>query len=167
MIIKKKPQKPAQYSINTRNVELESTTGNKVNSLIGVLLFVISVLLMTVTAPIGFLYGLFYEIYRKGWDGMGEYCLKVAVSIDQLGNVIMQHLLNALWITKDGYKFGNPDETISSAIGKNLEKGTLTPFGKFIDRFLDTIDPNHSLNSIDYYIQPVEDDKQELLAEDE
>ncbi|NER10594.1 NUDIX domain-containing protein [Muriicola jejuensis] len=30
----------------------------------------------------------------------------------------------------------------------------LTGFGKFIDGFLDAIDPNHSLNSIDYYVEP-------------
>ncbi|QBA65646.1 NUDIX domain-containing protein [Muriicola soli] len=30
----------------------------------------------------------------------------------------------------------------------------LTRFGRGIDSFLDVIDPNHSLNSIDYYIEP-------------
>ncbi len=32
----------------------------------------------------------------------------------------------------------------------------LTVFGNVIDQFLDTIDPNHSLNSIDYYMEPSE-----------
>jgi ADP-ribose pyrophosphatase YjhB (NUDIX family) len=30
----------------------------------------------------------------------------------------------------------------------------LTVFGNWIDQLLDTIDPDHSLNSIDYYIEP-------------
>jgi ADP-ribose pyrophosphatase YjhB (NUDIX family) len=68
----------------------------------------------------------------------------------------MQHLLNLLWIKKGGYLFGNRDETISSALGRNKKLGMLTIFGKGIDAFLDAIDPNHSLNSIDYYVEPSE-----------
>src|SRR5690554_4338064 len=126
----------------------------KVNPLIGILLFVISVLLFVVTVPFGFLYGLLHGLLKKGITGIGEYLLKVAISIDQLGNVAMQHPLNVLWIKKSGYKFGNRDETISSALGRNNKLGTLTTFGKFIDKFLDLIDKDHSLNSIDYYIEP-------------
>ena len=55
---------------------------------------------------------------------------------------------------KRGYKFGNRDETISSALGRNKRLGTLTRFGIFIDKILDKLDPDHSLNSIDYYIEP-------------
>ena len=131
----------------------------KVNPLIGVFLFLISVVLMLITGPIGFIYGIFYNLFTRGLSGMGEYFLKIALSIDQLGNVIMQHILNQFWIKKDGYPFGNRDETISSALGKNKALGTLTAFGKFIDQILDWIDPNHSLNSIDYYVQPARDSK--------
>lgn len=122
--------------------------------LIGVLLFFISVLLLLITGPLGLIYGLFYTLFKGGLKGPSEYLLKIAVSIDQLGNVLMQHLLNLLWIRKGGYPFGNRDETISSALGRNKKLGMLTVFGKGIDRFLDTIDPNHSLNSIDYYVEP-------------
>lgn len=118
------------------------------------MLFFISLVLLVVTGPIGFLYGVFYTLFNKGITGLGEYLLKIAISIDQLGNVMMQHLLNLLWIKKGGYPFGNRDETISSALGRNKKLGMLTPFGRGIDSFLDTIDPNHSLNSIDYYIEP-------------
>ena len=126
----------------------------KVNPLIGILLFVISVLLFVVTVPFGFLYGLLHGLLKKGITGIGEFLLKIAISIDQLGNVAMQHLLNLLWIKKGGYKFGNRDETISSALGRNNKLGTLTIFGTLIDAFLDWIDKDHSLNSIDYYIEP-------------
>lgn len=126
----------------------------KANPLIGILLFLISVLLFVVTVPFGFVYGLLYGLFKKGITGVGEFLLKIAISIDQLGNVAMQHPLNILWIKKSGYKFGNRDETISSALGRNNKLGTLTTFGKFIDKFLDLIDKDHSLNSIDYYIEP-------------
>lgn len=127
----------------------------KVNPIIGILLFLISFVLLLTTGPLGFLYGLLYGLFTKGFRGLGEYLLKIAVSIDQMGNVLMQHLLNLLWVKKGGYLFGNRDETISSALGKNKAQGTLTGFGKLIDGILDLIDPNHTLNSIDYYVQPV------------
>ncbi|HLT51329.1 MAG TPA: hypothetical protein VKZ93_05195 [Arenibacter sp.] len=126
----------------------------KANPLIGILLFLISVLLFVLTVPFGFLYGLLHGLLKKGVTGIGEFLLKIAISIDQLGNVAMQHLLNLLWIKKGGYKFGNRDETISSALGRNNKLGTLTVFGSLIDVFLDWIDKDHSLNSIDYYIEP-------------
>ena len=126
----------------------------KTHPLIGGLLFLISIVLLVFTGPLGFLYGLLYNLFKRGITGAGEYLLKIAVSVDQLGNVLMQHLLNLLWIRKGGYPFGNRDETISSALGRNKRLGMLTGFGKAIDRFLDTIDPNHSLNSIDYYVEP-------------
>lgn len=126
----------------------------KVNPFIGVLLFLISIVLLAVTGPIGFVYGLFNNLFKKGFKGIGEYLLKIAISIDQLGNVMMQHLLNTLWVKKGCYNFGNRDETISSALGRNKNLGTLTGFGNWIDKLLDVIDPDHSLNSIDYYIEP-------------
>jgi 8-oxo-dGTP pyrophosphatase MutT (NUDIX family) len=128
----------------------------KANPLIGILLFVISIVLLVITGPIGFVYGLLHSLFTKGFRGLGDYLLKIAISIDQLGNVLMQFLLNVLWIKKEGYKFGNRDETISSALGRNNKLGTLSGFGKVVDKFLDFIDPNHTLNSIDYYIEPSE-----------
>nr|WP_299070339.1 hypothetical protein [uncultured Allomuricauda sp.] len=124
------------------------------NPVIGVLLFFISIILMILTGPIGLLYGFLQQLLTKGLHGIGEFALKMAISIDQLGNVMMQHLFNLLWIKEGGYEFGNRDETISSALGKNKQLGTLSGFGKLIDSILDFIDPDHSLNSIDYYIQP-------------
>ncbi len=128
----------------------------KANPVIGLLLFLISIVLFAISGPLGFIYGILHSLFTKGFRGVGEYLLKIAISIDQLGNVQMQHLLNVLWIKEGGYKFGNRDETISSALGRNNKLGTLTGFGRMIDKFLDLIDPDHSLNSIDYYIEPSE-----------
>jgi len=141
MIFKKQPEQSAK----------------KVNPLFGFLLFLISILLLVLTGPIGFLYGCCHGLLTRGITGIGEYLLKVSISIDQLGNVLMQHLLNALWVREGGYLFGNRDETISSALGKNKTQQTLTGFGRLIDSILEFIDPNHSLNSIDYYVEPVKE----------
>lgn len=125
----------------------------KTNPFIGILLFFVSVILMVLTAPMGLAYGILHAFFTDFLPGIGDYCMKMAVSVDQLGNVIMQHLLNLLWINKDGYKFGNSDETISSALGKNVRMDTLTGFGKMINAMLDFIDPNHTLDSIEYEVK--------------
>lgn len=126
----------------------------KVSAFIGLILFVISLILMALTGPLGFIYGIFHALFSRGFSGIGEFLLRIAISVDQLGNVIMQHLLNVLWVKKGGYQFGNRDETISSVLGKNKKNGNLTRLGIAIDKILDFIDPNHSLDSIDYYVQP-------------
>lgn len=136
--------------------EVDGGKAKKTNPLIGLLLLLISIILLFTTGMFGFIFGLFYQLFTKGLKGVGEYALKIAISIDQLGNVIMQHLFNLVWIKKGGYKFGNRDETISSVLGKNKQLDMLTGFGKAIDKLLDAIDPGHSLNSIDYYIEPLD-----------
>ena len=50
---------------------------------------------------------------------------------------------------RNGYKFGNVNETISSTWGKNQRDGTLSLFKKVICKILDTIDKNHCEKSID------------------
>lgn len=130
------------------------TSPKKRNPFTGFLLLIISIILFITTCPFGLIFGFFHKFFTAGFNGVSAYYLKIAISIDQLGNVLMQHFLNALWIKKDGYKFGNRDETISSAIGKNKQKNTLTSFGIWMDTLLDTIDSNHSLNSIDYFVEP-------------
>ncbi len=136
----------------TKNKNQENE--RKANPFMGILLFIISIVLLVVTGPIGIIYGFFYSLFTRSVSGIGEYFLEIAISIDQLGNVMMQHFLNLIWIRKNGYKFGNRDETISSVIGKNLKSDTLTGFGKLLNRVLNSLDPNHSLNSIDYFIEP-------------
>ncbi len=125
----------------------------KAKPFIGILLFIISIILFITTTPFGLVYGMGYSIYKRFLKGLGNFYLEIAISIDQLGNVIMQHILNALWLKKGGYKFGNKDETISSVLGKNELQNTLTKFGKFVVYILDKIDEGHVFNSIDYYVE--------------
>ena len=78
-----------------------------------------------------------------------KYFKDIALSLDQLGNVICQHLFNICLIKKTGYKFGNPDETISSVLGKNYVNKTLTKVGYLLSLMLHKVDKNHVINSID------------------
>ena len=62
-------------------------------------------------------------------------------------------------IKKGGHRFGNYNETISSAIGKNIVIGKLSMFGYFVNKLLDSIDSNHSVESINKKIvESVSDD---------
>jgi len=70
---------------------------------------------------------------------IGKYLLNILISIDQLGNVFVG---------------GDPDETISSRLGKLKVKygGRIPwrrPVAKLIDIGLDKIDPGHSKDAIE------------------
>ena len=70
---------------------------------------------------------------------IGKWMLNILISIDQLGNTIAG---------------GDPDETISSRLGKLKVKhgGRIPwrrPLSKIIDWGLDKIDPNHSIDAIE------------------
>lgn len=85
-----------------------------------------------------------------GFHNLADYLLEVAQSIDQFGNVVCADLFDITLIKKGSiHKFGNPDETISSVLGKNKVSGTLSRTGKVVDWILDKIDPNHSIKSIE------------------
>lgn len=119
----------------------------------GFLLFIISVILTILTVPLGALYTLIKFSFKLKFIALfkiiNAYFYKIALSLDQLGNVSMQYILNDLLITKEGYKFGDEDETISSVLGKNEKLDTLTKTGIFLNTILNRIDPDHSLNSIE------------------
>ena len=87
--------------------------------------------------------------------------MKMAISVDQLGNVTCVSVFNRILVRdrlcdkKTGLmrsfeRFGNPDETISSVLGKNKIAGTLTWLGRAIAWILDKIDDNHCVKSIGY-----------------
>ena len=92
------------------------------------------------------------QLFFGKLKSLSVYFLEVAISIDNTGNVMMQHLLNDFLLIKqkETYYFGNKKETISSVIGKNSLTNTLSPLGKALNAFLNWIDKDHSFNSIIY-----------------
>lgn len=71
-----------------------------------------------------------------------------AINLDKFGNREFRTLFNKLLILEDGCKFGNIYETISSVLGRNELKGTLSKTGKVIVWILDKIDKDHCFKSI-------------------
>jgi len=86
----------------------------------------------------------------EGFLNVSQYLREVAVSVDQLGNVVCSDLFDVTLIKrKQGYRFGNPDETISGVLGKNQRLNTLSKVGKALNFILNKLDPNHSIKSIE------------------
>ena len=112
----------------------------------GIILNIIASILSFIFQPFFFMYSLSQVKRIEEWD---KYNFDVAVSKDQLNNVRGQHFFNDVLFKEDGYKAGKPDETISSCIGKNKRKNTLTLLGKLVDLILNKIDNNHSIKSIE------------------
>ena len=71
-----------------------------------------------------------------------------AVNLDRFGNSEFRTLFNLTLKKKEGYKFGNMEETISSVLGKNQRDNTLSFAVKVLVFILDTIVKNHCKKSI-------------------
>lgn len=66
-----------------------------------------------------------------------------ARNIDVWANAEFKALWNAELKTKTGYKFGVIGETISEALQRNCEMGTLTKRGKKLYKIINRIDRGH------------------------
>lgn len=115
----------------------------------GFILFVIAFILIIILTPIGMIFTTIKCIFEYDLTSINRYYKDIAISLDQLGNVVMAGLMNIVLIKGEEHLFGNPDETISSVIGKNKVDNTLTLSGKILDWILNKIDTNHSIDAIE------------------
>lgn len=90
----------------------------------------------------------FFVVVFTSKDHAKGYFRSTAVNIDKFGNREFRKLWNLTLRKSSGYEFGNVEETISSALGKNQRDGTLSRTGRVLCWILDKIDKNHSLKSI-------------------
>jgi hypothetical protein len=117
--------------------------------MIGLILFILSTFLASVIYPIGFVYSIVLTLFKSGYKTLDDYLFNCALATDQHANVFLAKLFNDVMIKTGGHKFGNPDETISSVLGKNKLMSKLSLFGKFLDFILHLLDNNHSIKSIE------------------
>lgn len=80
--------------------------------------------------------------------GAKGYFFSSALALDKYANRELRTLWNVTLRTSKGYPFGNVEETISSALGKNERDGTLTWVGKVLVWLLDKLDKGHARKSI-------------------
>ena len=117
--------------------------------MIGLILFILSTFLACLIYPIGFIYSVGLTLLKSGYKRLDDYLFNCALATDQHANVFLAKLFNDVMIKTNGHKFGNPDETISSVLGKNKLMGKLSYFGKCLDFLLHLLDNNHSIKSIE------------------
>lgn len=96
----------------------------------------------------------FYKYVRKkGALGiLNDYFYDEAYSMDVFANRSFRTLWNTMLRKKGGYSFGERNETISSALGKNQRDNKLSFLGKALCWVLDTLDKNHCQKSIDAHL---------------
>ena len=111
----------------------------------GIVLFLVAVALFIPLTVINF-FCVLYK-YKIKWSTINGFFRETAIDIDRFGNRNFRTLLN-LTLQNNGYKFGNINETISSALGKNKRDNTLTKAGLLLCYILDSLDENHCINSI-------------------
>lgn len=115
----------------------------------GVLLYIIATILFFPLTILNILIVLYKNIKTKGFFGViDDYFYEGAIDIDKFANHNFRTLWNVILRTKGGYEFGNKNETISSALGKNQRDGTLSLLGIGLAKLLDTIDKKHCYKSI-------------------
>jgi len=103
----------------------------------GFILFIIAYLLFLPLSLINFIL-----VGKKG------YFKDSAISLDKYANREFRTLWNKTLKNELGYQFGNVNETISSALGKNERDKTLTKTGEILVYLLNKIERNHCFLSI-------------------
>jgi len=112
---------------------------------VSIIVLFIAVVLTVLISPFGILYGIIRSIYRRKLTYFTKILLKIAVALDQLGNVTSGGLLDKIF-TKKGHNFGLEDDTVSEVLAKNQHN--LTRFGRLISNLLEYIDPGHLENAM-------------------
>lgn len=112
--------------------------------LISIYILAIAIALFILCMP----FALCYALSKRPWNI--EYASKIlhriAVSIDQLGNVAFAGFLNATMV-RDIKPFGLEDDTVSEVMARN--KDHLTGAGKAIYWILEKLDPGHMEKSLE------------------
>lgn len=121
---------------------------NKIKKfVIGILLFIVSLLSMLVVIPWGLIETgvslLWKKRFLKGMGALGEFFLMFATIIDVMGNVILQIPLNRILNTKKGYQFGSRFDTVSYVLGRGEYTSSLSKNGFLLCKILDKIDKDH------------------------
>ena len=116
---------------------------------INILLFLIARILIAILFPVSLIFSTIKGIVRRRpsdwYQAMIIYYYDMALVLDKFGNVFLGPLLNTVMIkrTPQDLLFGDPEETISSCLGRNMMINNLTAVGKALCWVLDKIDKDH------------------------
>lgn len=110
------------------------------------ILYLAAYILSFILFPLGFIYALLTFRVSKS-----KYLFNLAFAIDKLGNATLGVIFNDVLKKKGGLSFGNYDQTISYALGRNKQLQTLTKLGELVRKTLDYIDENHCAKAVENY----------------
>tara|TARA_Y100000310_G_C20661316_1_gene804969 strand:+ start:873 stop:1250 length:378 start_codon:yes stop_codon:yes gene_type:complete len=113
-----------------------------------IIILVVSLIMLIIILPIVCVYMVLKRLINGNGKMIKVWSWKVSRAIDVFANIHGSEIFNDLLIKKGGYKFGNPQETISSVLGKNQVEETLTILGNIIRAMLDIIEYGHCILSI-------------------
>lgn len=117
-------------------------TNKLLKTLTDILLFLIAYILFL---PLSLINLVIVAIKKKSIQG---YFFNAALSLDMYGNREFRTLWNTILRTSQGYDFGREQETISSALGKNLLLKKLSIPGKLLVLLLNFLDKDHCVKSV-------------------
>lgn len=82
-------------------------------------------------------------------------CMRVAVAIDRLGNVVAGEFLEDFITSKEDTLFSKPDITISSSTGALEVEGELNKTGTWFSKILSKVlgEDNHAILSYAHYLE--------------
>ena len=112
-------------------------------------LFLIAGLLIAVLFPFALVFAIVKGVYKrklKDWyDSTQSYFYQMAFALDKFGNVLIAPMFNTIMLktAPQFLLFGNPDETISSCLGRNARYNNLSRMGRTLCCLLDLIDKDH------------------------
>lgn len=119
----------------------------------GLILLIVAIILTVLLLVPSIIFAIFRTVgkfeFNSGRKKLNEYFLKMAICIDQLGNVMAAPLLNLTCLKKKGHRFGETRETISLVLGYNSRLNNLTVFGESLGWLLNKIDNNHLEKAIE------------------
>ncbi len=113
----------------------------------GIILIVIAITIFAVLFVPCLLIGTVISLFKHEGN---LYYKQIAIGIDHLLNVVLQHLINLTCFTKDSkHLSGNIKESVSGVLGWNKRSNTLTKFGMWWCNRLGQIEKDHVEKSID------------------
>ena len=91
-------------------------------------------------------FGVVYSVIRRIFSGgIGQYFIDIAYAFDVLINTFFGDFFNDIFKKRNykAYRYGNPKDSISKVLGKNMQRGQLTKFEWKVCRFLNWLDKDH------------------------
>ena len=116
--------------------------------MIELVILIVAITLLYLLLPITAVFMIIKYLFTGNKRMLAVWFYRTARAIDVFANVNGAEFFNSIFISEGGYKFGNPQETISSVIGKNQRDKTLSIAGQILRWSLDKVSDNHCLDSI-------------------